>query len=134
MPAAQRALSAEAFRRGASTHALWPELDFGAGDLVMDKTRLSAFIPGTCDAPAALEARGIDTLIISGCLTDGCCESTARDAAQMNYRVFFPEDGNATWSEEGHRATLRTMSRMAFADVRPADEILALLTSLRATG
>ncbi|ARR54972.1 isochorismatase [Rhizorhabdus wittichii DC-6] len=131
MPAAQRALSAEAFRRGAPTHALWPELDVGAGDLIMDKTRLSAFIPGTCDAQAVLAARGIDTLIISGCLTDGCCESTARDAAQMSYRVFFPEDGNASWSEEGHQATLRTMSRMAFADVSPVDEMLALMAGTR---
>lgn len=133
MPAAQRTLSAAVFRRGTETHGLWPQLDVGAGDLIMDKTRMSCFIPGACDLHQLLRTRGIDTLIITGTLTNGCCESTARDAGQMSYRVFFIEDANAAWSVEDHRATLKNMS-MAFADVRPTEEILALLAEPRSAG
>jgi ureidoacrylate peracid hydrolase len=32
-----------------------------------------------------LQQRGIDTLIISGTLSQVCCDSTARDAMMMNY-------------------------------------------------
>jgi nicotinamidase-related amidase len=37
----------------------------------------------------------IDTLIISGTLTNCCCESTARDAMQMNYKIIFVSAANA---------------------------------------
>ena len=36
-----------------------PDLDVRPGDLILDKTRFSAFIPGTSDADAQLKARGI---------------------------------------------------------------------------
>ncbi|HYG27355.1 MAG TPA: cysteine hydrolase [Caulobacteraceae bacterium] len=133
MPAEQRAMSAVVFRRGAETHGLWPDLDVQADDKVLDKTRMSCFIPGTCDLHDLLQARGIDTLIITGTLTNGCCESTARDAGQMSYRVFFIEDANAAWSVAEHEATLKNMS-MAFADVRPAQEVLGLLAQFQAAG
>ena len=46
-----------------------------------------------------LKAKGIDTLIITGTLTNCCCESTARDALQMGYKVIFMSDANATLSD-----------------------------------
>jgi ureidoacrylate peracid hydrolase len=37
------------------------------------------------DAHALLTSRGIDTLIITGCATNICCESTARDAMMLTF-------------------------------------------------
>ncbi|SHE50557.1 ureidoacrylate peracid hydrolase [Kaistia soli DSM 19436] len=115
-----------AFARGADDWQLWPELDVQVGDLVVDKTRFSALIPDTCDMDQMLKARGIDTLIITGTLTNCCCESTARDALQMGYNVIFVTDGNATLSDEEHNATLLSMSAI-FADVMDTNRLLGLI-------
>jgi ureidoacrylate peracid hydrolase len=42
---------------------------------------------GTCGLHDFLIEGRIDTIIISGTLTNCCCGSTDRDAMQMNYRV-----------------------------------------------
>jgi ureidoacrylate peracid hydrolase len=117
----------DAFTPGAHHWRLWPALDVDmAVDQSMPKTRFGAFIPGTCDLDAALRARGIDTLIITGTLTNCCCESTARDAMQLNYRVIFASDANAALTDAEHNATLNNMMFL-FADVMSTDEIVALL-------
>jgi ureidoacrylate peracid hydrolase len=57
-----------------------------------------------------------------------CCESTARDAMQMNYKVIFVADGNATNTDAEHNATLSNMVRL-FADVMMTEELLRFLQS-----
>jgi ureidoacrylate peracid hydrolase len=117
-----------AFTPGNFGHALYPSLDVQSGDLTLRKTRFSAFVQGACDLDAVLRARGIDTLIIVGTATNVCCESTARDAMMLNYKVFFVSDANACRTDEEHNATLGIMMVM-FADVRSTDEMIALLQS-----
>ena len=73
-----------------------------------------------------LQARGIDTLIISGTATQVCCESTARDAMMMNYKVFFIADANATFTDEEHNATLSAMAH-GFCDVIDTDTMIATI-------
>ncbi len=48
----------------------------------------------------------ITNVVISGVLTNLCCETTARSAFVKDFNVFFLSDGNATASEEMHKATL----------------------------
>jgi ureidoacrylate peracid hydrolase len=121
-----------AFSRGADQWQLSPELEVKPGDLIIDKTRFSALIPGTCDMDAQLKARGIETLIITGTLTNCCCESTARDALQMGYNVIFVSDANATLSDEEHNATLMSMAAI-FADVVDTPRLLGLIAAAGAT-
>jgi ureidoacrylate peracid hydrolase len=111
------------------------------GDLLVAKPRYSAFY-GT-DLEAILRSKGIDTLIISGTVTDVCCESTARDAFSRDYKVIFLSDGNAPgdWpdmgfgpvsGEEVQRVAL-TVLAMCFAQVAALDEVVAEVESLPAT-
>jgi len=118
----------QAFTPGDFGHALYPELDVAEGDLRVRKTRFSALIQGSSDLDAMLRARGIDTLIIAGTATNVCCESTARDAMMLNYKVFFVSDANACRTDAEHNATLASLMVM-FADVRSTDEMIALLQS-----
>ena len=122
----------DAFTRGARYWQLAPQLEVEDNDLVIDKTRFSALIPGTCDMDERLKARGIDTLIITGTLTNCCCESTARDALQMGYNVIFLTDANAALSDEEHNATLISMSAI-FADVMDTGHLLGLIGRSHAT-
>jgi ureidoacrylate peracid hydrolase len=125
-PAENRKAHQEAFAPGAHYWQLWPELQVHESDLKVSKGRFAAFIPGTCDLHQILQARGIDTLIITGTVTNCCCESTARDAMQLNYKVIFVSDGNAALSDAEHNATLNNMCAL-FADVMSTSEIVEAL-------
>jgi ureidoacrylate peracid hydrolase len=123
---ARRKRMIEAFSPGADGHALWPGLDVRAEDLIVRKRRFGAFAPGASDLDAMLRARGVDTLIITGTATQVCCESTARDAMMLNYKVFFVADGNATFTDEEHNATLSAMAH-TFCDVIETEALIGLI-------
>ncbi|MGZ8361441.1 MAG: cysteine hydrolase family protein [Allosphingosinicella sp.] len=123
-PVAIRDAHRAAFAPGTHYWQLWPGLDVAGGDLKVDKHRFDAFIPGTCDLHDQLRARAIDTLIITGTLTNCCCESTTRDAMQRNYKVIFVSDANATLTDTEHNATLNNMCAL-FCDVMSTAEVLA---------
>jgi ureidoacrylate peracid hydrolase len=116
----------ESFGHSRHFWQLWPAMDVADGDVFVDKTRFGAFVPGASRLHEVLQARGIDTLIVTGTLTNCCCESTARDAMQMNYKLVFVSDANAAMTDAAHNATLDNMC-MIFADVRPTEEVLGLI-------
>jgi ureidoacrylate peracid hydrolase len=116
-----------AFAEGSYGHALWPDLEILSEDVRVNKRRFGAFVPGSSSLHDVLQARNIDTLIITGTATNVCCESTARDAMMMNYKVIFVSDATATFNDEEHNATLGIMLAM-FADVMNTDEVVARLT------
>ena len=124
--ASQFEMMKAAYSRGAAQWQVAPELEMAPGDWLVDKTRFSAMIPGTCDLDARLKARGIETLIITGTLTNCCCESTARDALQIGYGIVFVSDGDATITDEERNATLMSMSAI-FADVMDAQTLIGLI-------
>jgi ureidoacrylate peracid hydrolase len=116
----------DAFTPGAEGHALWPELDVRTEDLQVRKRRFGAFAPGASDLHTILQARGVDTLIITGTASQVCCESTARDAMMLNYKVFFVEDGNATFNDQEHNAALSAMAHI-FCDVIDSAALIGLI-------
>jgi len=122
----RRAGMIEAFTPGNFGHALWPELEVLSQDLVVRKNRFGAFIQGSSDLHALLQGRGIDTLIITGTVTNVCCESTARDAMMLGYKVFFATDGNAAHHDDEHNATLSNLANI-FCDVRDSAGIIGLI-------
>jgi len=124
----RRARFIEAFTPGNSGHALWPELDVADHDMVVLKRRFGAFVPGSSDLHARLQERGIDTLIISGTVSQVCCEATARDAMMMNYKVFFITDACATLTDAEHSGTLSAMAH-TFCDVRDTPSVLGLIAA-----
>jgi ureidoacrylate peracid hydrolase len=124
------AATADAFRRDTHYWELWPHLQVTGADIAVDKTRFGAFVPGASRLHELLQERGIDTLIITGTLSNCCCESTARDAMQMNYKVIFVADANATWTDAAHNATLDNMA-LLFADVMTTAELLRAIATAR---
>ena len=122
----------EAFAAGSFGHALWPGLDVRDDDLKMRKSRFGAFVPGASELHTVLQARGVDTLIITGTATNVCCESTARDAMMLNYNVIFVADGTATHSDVEHNATLGNLIAN-FADIMTTDEVVGRMASVSAS-
>lgn len=107
---------------------LWPGLEVAPGDLLVEKRAASAFFPGRSPLPGLLEDRGVDTVLITGTVTNVCCEASARDAGTLGYRVVLVADATAAPTDELHNATLRTVYR-SVGDVRPTDEVVALIGS-----
>ncbi len=96
-------------------------------DIILDKPRFGAFF-GT-NLEQILRSHGIDTLIIGGIATNLCCETTAREAMQREFRVFFLSDGTATAAigelsaAELQRASLATLGFL-FARVLTVEEMI----------
>ncbi|MFC8041972.1 isochorismatase family protein [Nocardia sp. NPDC057353] len=111
---------------GPVAERLWPGLGAEPGDLYAEKSAYSAFFPGRSDLPDLLAARGIDTVLIAGTVTNVCCESSARDASTIGYRVILLADATAARRDADHNATLHVVYR-SFGDVRACAEIAALL-------
>ncbi len=109
--------------------AVWAEgLLREPSDLTVEKQSASAFFPGKCLLPDLLRARGIDTVLITGVLTNICCESSARDAATLGFRVIMVADANAARSDEEHQSALYNVMRN-FGDVRTSDDLIACYTT-----
>ncbi|ONK12661.1 isochorismatase family cysteine hydrolase [Streptomyces sp. MP131-18] len=105
---------------------LWSGCTVEDGDLLTEKTAASAFFPGRCPLPDLLRERRADTVLITGTVTNVCCESSARDASTLGYRVVMVADANAARCDRDHNATLHTVYR-SFGDVRPTAEVLGLI-------
>jgi len=104
----------------------WHLNDIRPEDAQVTKKRYSAFIQGSSNIERLLRDRGIDTLLITGTATNVCCESTARDAMMLNFKVVMVSDGTATHNDEEHNATLSIFYGL-FGDVQTADEVLQSL-------
>ena len=81
-------------QEGTEMAEIYHELRPKPGDVVVNKPRYSAFYGS--DLESILRPKGIDTLIISGVATSGCCLATAQDAFSRDYKIIFLSDGNAT--------------------------------------
>ena len=103
-----------------------PEMKIESKDRVLQKKRYSAFFK--TDLEKFLRSKGIKDLIISGVMTNLCCETTARDAFMRDYRVFFLIDGTATGKEDHHLATLKNLG-YGFAYLITCDELIQNLKS-----
>jgi ureidoacrylate peracid hydrolase len=111
---------------GSKGYQLWAGLNTKPGDMFVQKTRFSAFIQGSSNLEAELRARGIDTVIVTGTVTNICCESTARDAMMRNFRTIMVTDANAAMSDDLHNAAL-TAFYVRFGDIMSTDHLIPVL-------
>jgi len=96
-------------------------------DVIVEKMRYSAFIQGSSNIEEVLRARGLDTLLITGTVTNVCCESTARDAMMRNFKTIMVTDGNAANTDEDHNAALGNFY-LTFGDIMSTDFAIGCLT------
>ena len=104
---------------GTPGHAFVPDLRPLPHELVVPKYRSSAFW-GT-NLELLLRSNGIETVIVGGCTTEGCVESTARDAMFCDHYVIIAEDCVGSDDAEQHDASMLLM-RHRF-DMAPAAAI-----------
>jgi len=114
----------------ADKQSVWTELRTAPTDQTVLKNRYSAFIPGSSSLERMLRGMGIDTVLVAGTKTNVCCESTARDAMMLDFKVVMVEDCCAALSDDEHRGALENIIQQ-FGDVMTSDEVLVRLRQVR---
>jgi ureidoacrylate peracid hydrolase len=89
-------------------------------ELVIRKRWYDAFAGTPLDG--ALRARGVDTLVVTGTMTDICVLATVMGAFNREYRVTVVEDAVTTLWPDMQRATLDIIAR-AYGRVTSAKEL-----------
>jgi nicotinamidase-related amidase len=96
-----------------------PGIEPIADELVVKKYRSSSFWGTNLDL--LLRSNGIKSVIVTGCTTEGCVESTARDAMFNDYYVVIATDAVASDDPAQHEASMYLMARRF--DLAGSDEI-----------
>jgi ureidoacrylate peracid hydrolase len=100
------------------------ELTRAANEIVMDKTRSTAFWKTKLQEKTA--HLGVKQLIVAGVGTNVCVESTVRDAFAHDVRVVVVSDATAALTSEEHEASLNSMRFFGqVADIAEAEKELA---------
>ena len=105
-----------------------PALAPQPGELVINKRSAGAFV--TTDLEERLRAQKVENVVVTGVATDVCVSTTAREAADRNFKTVIVSDACTTFSEQLHHANLQTLH--VFGWVRTADEVINLMQSRRA--
>ncbi len=124
------------YTAGAETAEIHDAVVVEDRDVILNKPRYGAFT--SSELELILRSKGIDTVIISGIATNICCETTAREAAQLDFQVFFLSDGTATKEMNGvpadvlQRATCASVGQV-FAQILTVDQMIEKIRSAAAT-
>ena len=79
------------------------------------------------DLDHLLQKLSIKTLFLTGVATNYCVETTAREAVGYGYEVVMISDATATYSKEGHQASL-TVIGSGFGEVMTSEEVIKTLS------
>jgi len=109
---------------------LLPQLDRQPGDIVVTKRSWGAF--ATTDLEGQLKARGLTQVVVTGVVTSGGVEATARQAYELGFNVTLALDAMTDLREEAHEYSIRNIFPR-FGETGSAQEIIALLERGSAT-
>lgn len=105
--------------KGTTGNDVWPELAPESGDRIVKKPSYSAFYDSTLES--VLDELKVDTLVLTGCLTEIGVMATATDAMQRGFAVEVPLDSQAGSCVEMETAAVGTINVMApFGPARKA--------------
>ncbi|TKY69086.1 Nicotinamidase 2 [Spatholobus suberectus] len=77
-------------------------------DAVVEKSTYSAF--RNTGLEERLVEMGVKEVMVTGVMTNVCCETTAREAFVRGFRVFFSADATAASNADLHEATLKNLA------------------------
>jgi nicotinamidase-related amidase len=92
------------------------------GDYRILKRRYSPFYATGLDS--LLRELGVDTLVLTGLVTNICIQHAAADAFFRGYGVVVPRDCVDAATQKAHEAALSYMEQMYGAEVTTSDEVV----------
>ena len=109
----------DVLRTDSPDSAVSPLLDASRG-IVVSKTQYDAF--HNTPLEETLRSRNVEQVVVTGVMTNLCCETTARSAFVRGFEVFFCVDGTAAFTEMVHRSALLNLAH-GFAVLVSCEEI-----------
>ncbi|MEH7178024.1 isochorismatase family protein [Neobacillus vireti] len=101
------------------------------GEIILSKKKPSAFF-GT-PLVSLLTAKGVDSVIVTGCTTSGCVRATVVDAFSNNYKVVVPEECVFDRGITTHAINLFDIQQK-YGDVIPVEQVISHLKALKLEG
>ncbi|MDG2244698.1 MAG: cysteine hydrolase family protein [Rhodospirillaceae bacterium] len=105
---------------------IMPELEPQPEDTILEKQRYSAMIKSPL--PALLEELNIEGVVVGGVTTSMCVESTVRDLAMMDYRVFVVPEMCGDLKPDFHDRAMQ-MFALAFGRVVPEVDMISAMNA-----
>jgi nicotinamidase-related amidase len=99
-----------------------PELEPLKGDFHLYKRRYSAFYATGLDA--LLRELEIDTIVLTGVLTNICIQHTAADAFFRGYNIIVPFDCVEALNDDEQKTSMEFMKRMYNIEVTDSEKII----------
>jgi nicotinamidase-related amidase len=96
------------------------DFDTSRGEVIV-KNQYDAFL--NTNLGKILKKKNVKQVVITGVLTNLCCETSARSAFMRGFEVYFITDGTATYKKEMHDATLLNLS-YGFAVLLSVDDVI----------
>ncbi|MDP1883816.1 MAG: isochorismatase family cysteine hydrolase [Candidatus Moranbacteria bacterium] len=100
-------LSKNGLRKNTHGSDIVTELYPKGNDVIIEKNRYDAFYGTNLDN--VLKDKKIKNIIISGTMTNICCDSTMRSAMYRDYNILFLSDLNYAFDKKVHDSTLKTV-------------------------
>jgi nicotinamidase-related amidase len=114
--------SSTSFAEGSTD--LLPELNRQPSDILVTKRSWGAF--ATTHLERQLKARGVTQLVITGLVTSGGVEATARQAWEQGFNVSLALDAMTDVREEAHEYSIRNVFPRV-GETGSTDEVISLL-------
>ncbi len=92
-----------------------PGLTRGEGDSQIQKKQGNAFLD--TQLQSELEVRGIQNLLITGLVTQGCIKATCLGGLERGYRIFLVEDGHSNYNQEASAVIEKCQKELELAGV-----------------
>lgn len=106
--------------------AVYTELTTHPDDITIVKNRYSALTAGSSSLERVLRSMGIESVLIAGTKSNVCCESTARDAMMMDFKVTMLSDCCGALSDEEHRSAMENIIQQ-FGNVLTSEQALEMM-------
>jgi len=90
-------------------------------DFVIQKNTSGTFISTRLDS--FLRNMGIETVLVSGVVTNFCVHSTAREASDYGFQVIIVDDCCAAWSQNIHESTLKSFG-LLYGFISPYEKLI----------
>jgi nicotinamidase-related amidase len=103
---------------------LLPQLDQQSSDIVVTKRSWGAF--ATTDLEAQLKARGVTQVVVTGVVTSGGVEATARQAYEQGFNVTLALDAMTDLRKEAHEYSVK-MIFPRVGETRSTQEIISIM-------
>jgi ureidoacrylate peracid hydrolase len=104
------------------------EINPAPDEMVLTKHAYSAFV-GT-DLQQRLSAKGIETIMVTGVVTNVCCESTLRDGFMLGFHAILVDDCCASTEQAAHRATVKNVTNY-FGRARKSADLIPSLQQVK---